>query len=155
MESKYEYKESIHERLDSPPLPELLVVAENLPQMTQDNQENTPVSRLKKEVCDNIPDDCQSSSSLNSDLKRLEDNILSIAEQVDNQSKFSVEPHPPSPAVACIFAAIYSVLGLIIVITIILTILYNFSMIVLISIVIIIFIAIVIVTNFCVIVYQY
>ena len=145
-ESKYEVPLHKTSDISPPPLREVLVVAENLPEITQ--------QRLS-ELCENIPEDWQSSSSLNSELQKLENNILSLAEQVETQSHYSVEPHPPSKVVACIFASIYTFLGLVIVTTIILTVLYNFSMILLISIVVIIFITLVVVTNFCVIVYQY
>ena len=150
-----ECETSLHRSSQSTPLPEVVMVAENLPDTSQENLPSTPISRLKRELRDNIPDDWHSTSSLNSDLQRLETNIRTIAEQMETQSTFSVEPHPPSPAVSCLFASVYFFLGLIIVILIILTILFNFSMILLLSMVAIIFIILVVVTNCCVIVYQY
>ena len=159
MRSLTQCEASLPRRCLSTPLPEVLMVAENLSQQTEMLPEvkpsNTPISRLKKEIVDNIPDDWHSTSSYNSDLQKLESNIRTIAEQIDNDSKFSVEPHPPSPAVSCAFAVIYSLLGFTIVMLIILTIIFNFSMILLLSMIVIIFIIILIVTNFCVIVYQF
>ena len=70
-------------------------------------------------------------------------------------SKFEVEPRPPSRTVSLIFTFIYSVLGIAMVVMIVLTVLYNFSLLLLLSMMAVIFIALIIVTNFCVIVYQY
>ena len=140
------------------PLPEVLMVTENLPEMLQQEDmqlPKTPISRMKKELVDNIPEDWHSTSSFNSTLQKLDENIRTIAELVDNDSKFSVEPHPPTPAVSFVFAVIYSFLGFTIVLMIILTIIFNFSMLLLLSMMVIIFIILVIVTNFCVIVYQF
>ena len=142
---------SLQRSSQSTPLPELLMVAENLTEMSQKthqmipelNLPKTPISRLKREIVDNIPDDWHSTSSFNSDLLRLESNIRTIAEQLDSQSKFS-----------CAFAAIYSFLCFFIVMLITLTIFFNFTMILLVSMVVIVVIIIVIVSNFYVIVNQ-
>ena len=53
---------SLQRSSQSTPLPEVLMVAENLTEMSHEmipevKFPNTPISRLKKEIVDSIPDD--------------------------------------------------------------------------------------------------
>ena len=83
--------------------------------------------------------------------------IQTIAQEMENVSeyKFEVfEPQAPGRAVSSTFIVMYSLLGLTILTMIILTVVFNFGMLLLLVMIVIIFIIIVILTNFCVMMYQ-
>jgi len=116
--------------------------------------------QLKRKIREKLPDewDLESTSSLESNLFTLNDNLRTISHLItkdDSTEKlFQLEPKPHSKSVTCIFATCYFLLGATIVIVIVMTVLYDFGMLMLLCLIVTIFIIIVIVTNICVIVYQ-
>ena len=74
------------------------------------------LSKFQPSSCrEYLPDDwdLQSTASLNSELRRLDDNIKTISEIISNEKEvlYDIEPRPPSRLVTCIFSTCYFTLG--------------------------------------------
>ena len=108
---------------------------------------------------DYTPDDAFSTSSFGShqDQNASHDSIHTIAQDMENVSKYKFEvfePETPGRAVSSIFIVMFSVLGLTILTMIILTVVFNYGLLLMLVMIVIIFILIVILTNFCAMMYQ-
>ena len=59
--------------------------------------------------------DLESTASLNSELRRLDDNIKTISEIISHEKEilYNIEPRAPSRMVTCIFSTCYFALGMI------------------------------------------
>lgn len=136
-----------------------------------------PPSAIKDEVCSKPPEvlakrtrnfyvntdytaeDAFSTSSFGSRKKQDASNesISTIAQELDGVSKFKLEmfePEAPSRTVSSIFIAMFCLLGLTILTMIVLTVVFNYGLLLMLVMIVIIFILIVILTNFCAMLYQ-
>ena len=100
-----------------------------------------------------------STSSFGSRKKQDASNesISTIAQELDGVSKFKLEmfePEAPSRTVSSIFIAMFCLLGLTILTMIVLTVVFNYGLLLMLVMIVIIFILIVILTNFCAMLYQ-
>ena len=85
------------------------------------------------------------------------DSIHTIAVEIDNVSsyKFEVlEPEAPGRTVSSLFIVMFSILGLTIITMIILTVVFNYGLLLMLVMIVIIFILIIILTNFCAMMYR-
>ena len=101
---------------------------------------------------DNVPDVTFSVSSFVSDYDKQSsnDSIQTIAQDLQNVSKYKFEvfePETPGRTVSSIFIVMYSLLGLTILTLIILTFVFDYGMLLLLVMIILIFCSIVILTN--------
>ena len=105
---------------------------------------------------DYAPDDTFSASSFGSDPDQdaPNENIQTIAQEMENVSNYKfVEPETPGRAVSSMFIVMFALLGLTILTMIILTVVFNYGMLLMLVMIIIIFILIVILTNCCAMMY--
>jgi len=137
--------------------PKVVIINEILSQSyTEEDitQGQLPISRS----CEKIyaasfnDEDAISFSSFGSDKKSSNESIHTIAQDLENVSKYKFEvfePQTPGRTVSSIFIVMYFLLGLTILTLIILTIVFDYGMLLLLVMIVIIFCSIVILTNCC------